>query len=145
MKPVTRRFGLGVMAGAAAASMLNGSSGVAAAPADPALDAIARHRQAAAEHLASIYATDDTDRGTDARWDAEEHQEACCHRERDAAWELATTIPMTLAGVAAVLEYVNKLEATGEEWPDSDVIGPEGWHYKLRETMAAAVVNLGTP
>ena len=53
-------------------------------------------------------------------------------------------MPMTLAGVAAVLKYVNKLEADGEEWPDSDVIGREGWHYKLRETMAAAVVNLGT-
>jgi hypothetical protein len=25
------------------------------------------------------------------------------------------------------------------EWPDTDTVGAEGWHYQLRETMAAAI------
>jgi hypothetical protein len=29
------------------------------------------------------------------------------------------------------------------EWPDTDTIGPEGWHYQLRATMAAAIEALG--
>jgi hypothetical protein len=25
------------------------------------------------------------------------------------------------------------------EWPATDTVGPEGWHYQLRATMAAAI------
>lgn len=142
MKPVTRRLGLFIMAGAAAASTLNGSAEAAEASTDPALAAIAKHRQAAADHLAAIIATDFTERRTDAFYDAEDHQSACCHAEMDAAWDLATIVPTTLAGVAAVLRYVNQIEDQGEEWPDSDLIGRDGWHYQLRQTAARALEAL---
>ncbi|MCP1848919.1 MULTISPECIES: hypothetical protein [unclassified Bradyrhizobium] len=71
-----------------------------------------------------------------------QHQGACCHAEADAGWDLARTIPTTLGGVAAVLEYVKQYEDKGEEWPNSDCIGREGWHYQLRQIMATAAVNL---
>jgi hypothetical protein len=52
---------------------------------------------------------------------------------------LATTIPTTLAGVVAVLQYVNQVEDTNpDEWPNTDSIR-DVWNYKLREAMAAAV------
>lgn len=141
MKPVTRRLALNMVAGAAAASTLRGSAAGTDLP-DPALAAIARHRQASADHLLSIYAVDNTPPRTDARYDAEDHNEACCVAAWNAAWDLATTVPTTLAGVAAVLQYANEVEDQGDEWPDTDMSGPESWHYKLRQAMAAALVNL---
>jgi hypothetical protein len=57
-------------------------------------------------------------------------------------WKLATTPPTTLAGVAAVLRFANEIEDAGMEWPNTDAIGPDGWHYKLRATMAAAIETL---
>jgi hypothetical protein len=53
--------------------------------------------------------------------------------------KLATTAPTTLAGVAAVLRFANRIEDEGPEWPDTDTIGSEGWHYQLRASMAAAI------
>jgi hypothetical protein len=35
-----------------------------------------------------------------------------------------------------------EIEAAGMEWPDTDTIGPDGWHYQLRATMAAAIEAL---
>ena len=58
------------------------------------------------------------------------------------AIRLATTPPTTLAGVAAVLRFANEIEEGGMEWPGTDVVGPEGWHYQLRATMAAALEAL---
>jgi len=55
---------------------------------------------------------------------------------------LANTPPTTLAGVAAVLRFANEIEDAGGDWPDTDTIGAEGWHYQLRATMAAAVEAL---
>jgi hypothetical protein len=57
-------------------------------------------------------------------------------------WRLATTLPTTLAGVAAVLRFANEIEDGGMEWPNTDAIGPDGWHYQLRATMAAAIEGL---
>jgi hypothetical protein len=57
-------------------------------------------------------------------------------------WKLATTPPTTLAGVAAVLRFANAIEDGGMEWPGTDTIGSEGWHYPLRATMAAALEAL---
>ncbi|MCC8975749.1 hypothetical protein [Bradyrhizobium brasilense] len=142
MKTVTRRAGLLMIAGAAAASTLSAPTGAVDVSADPAFAAIAKHRQASADHLASIYAYDWAERGTDAYYDAQDHNEVCCHAARDAAWELAATIPTTLAGVAAVLQYANEVEDEGDEWPDTDTIGADGWHYQLRQAMAAAAANL---
>ena len=55
---------------------------------------------------------------------------------------LATTPPTTLAGVAAVLRFANEIEDGGMEWPATDAVGPEDWHYQLRATMAAAIEAL---
>jgi hypothetical protein len=57
-------------------------------------------------------------------------------------WKLATTLPTTLAGVAAVLRFANEHEDAGGEWPSTDEVGPDGWHYQLRATMAAAIETL---
>ena len=48
-----------------------------------------------------------------------------------------------MAGVAAVLRYANEWEYDGEEWPDTDTIGSEGWHYQLRQTLAEAIEKAG--
>ncbi len=63
-------------------------------------------------------------------------------RSTPSAWKLATTPPTTLAGVAAVLRFANQIEDAGGDWPNTDAIGPDGWHYQLRATMAAAVEAL---
>jgi hypothetical protein len=47
--------------------------------------------------------------------------------------------PTTLAGGVAVLRLANLFEDEGGEWAYTDTIGPEGWHYQLRATMAAAI------
>jgi hypothetical protein len=31
-----------------------------------------------------------------------------------------------------VLRFANEVEDEGNEWPDTDTIGAEGWHYQLR-------------
>jgi hypothetical protein len=41
--------------------------------------------------------------------------------------------------VVAVLRFANDMEDAGDEWPSTDTIGSEGWHYQLRATMAAAI------
>jgi hypothetical protein len=59
-----------------------------------------------------------------------------------ADWRLATTPPTTLAGISAVLRFANQIEDEGDEWPGTDASGPDGWHYQLRATMAAAIEAL---
>lgn len=65
-----------------------------------------------------------------------------CHAVNAIDWKLANTLPTTIAGVAAVLRFANEIEDANMEWPDTDVIGREGWHYQLRATMAAAIEAL---
>jgi len=65
-----------------------------------------------------------------------------CGVVNEADWRLATTPPTTLVGVAAVLRFANEIEDGGMEWPATDAVGPEGWHYQLRATMAAAIEAL---
>jgi hypothetical protein len=60
----------------------------------------------------------------------------------EADWRLATTPPTTLPGVAAVLRFANEIEDGGMEWPGTDTVGADGWHYQLRATTAAAIENL---
>jgi hypothetical protein len=109
---------------------------------DPAFALIAEKRAADVAHGAAI----------DAEAEAEEHGIgldqaydrclAACHAANAIEWRLATTLPTTLAGVAAVLRFANEIEDGGMEWPDTDTVGPEGWHYQLRATMAAAIEAL---
>jgi len=88
----------------------------------------------------------------DAEAEAEEHGigldeaydrcSAAYHAANALDWKLATTSPTTLAGIAAVLRFANEHEDAGGEWPNSDAIGADGWHYQLRATMAAAIETL---
>ena len=108
---------------------------------DPAFALIAEKRAADAAHLEAISYTDtysvrDGSETAMAAWDA---QAAVCHYVHQVDWKLARTVPTTLAGVAAVLRLANEVEDAGDEWPDTDAIGSEGWHYQLRTSMAQAI------
>jgi hypothetical protein len=151
--PTRRRF-LTVAAGASVASV--GTLTVAAMPAtapdshacavDPAFVLIAEKLAADVAHCEAIDAQDEAERDDGIDPDAaEEAFQRCyvaCGVVNEADWRLATTPPTTLAGVAAVLRFANQIEDAGMEWPDTDTIGPEGWHYQLRATMAAAIEAL---
>jgi hypothetical protein len=105
---------------------------VAATSADPAFALIAEKRAADIAHDEAIDA-EELGYGT---------SEAACVRANEIEWKLARTMPATLAGVAAVLRLANQIEDAGGEWPNTDTIGPDGWHYQLRATMAAAIETL---
>jgi hypothetical protein len=66
---------------------------------------------------------------SDEAWEAADRCEAMCDEINAIAWKLATTLPTTLAGVAAVLQFANEVEDAGGDWSDTDTIGSEGWHY----------------
>jgi hypothetical protein len=139
----TRRQLLTIAAGGAvAAAMPTGA--LATVPAvDPIFAAIAGWQAAYDAHGAAITKQDraDSQFGFDSpeAFEADERCEAACHAAHEAGWTLARITPTTLAGVAAVLRFANKIEDEGMEWPSTDTIGAEGWHYQLRATMAAAI------
>jgi hypothetical protein len=114
-----------------------------AATADPAFALIAEKLAADVAHCAAIDAYDEAElnEGIDPDAAEEADQRCCvaCTVVNEADWRLATTLPTTLAGVAAVLRFGNAIEDGGMEWPATDTIGPDGWHYQLRATMAAAI------
>jgi hypothetical protein len=144
---VTRRSVLATAAAATTALAATGASPMAATPAvDPAFALIAEKRAADVAHCEAIDALDEAERddGIDPHAAEEAFQRCCvaCGVVNEADWRLATTPPTTLAGVAAVLRFANEIEDGGMEWPDTDAIGPEGWHYQLRATMAAAIEAL---
>ncbi len=139
-----RRF----LAVAAVGSFVGAGSLAAAAMAPPnaAFALIADKRAADIAHGEAIDAQDEAedkygDRSDEAS-EADDRCEAACHAVHAIDWKLATTPPTTLAGVAAVLRFANEIEDGGMEWPNTDAIGPDGWHYQLRATMAAAIEAL---
>jgi hypothetical protein len=148
-----RRF-LTVAAGAsligagslAAAAMAPSVPAAVIVPRDPAFALIADKRAAHIAHGEAIDAQDDAEGRygihSDEASEADDRCFAACHAAHAIDWKLATTRPTTLAGVAAVLRFANEIEDAGNEWPDTDTVGPEGWHYQLRATMAAAVEAL---
>jgi hypothetical protein len=122
------------------------SIAVPAALSDPAFALIADKRAADIAHGEAIDAQDEaSDRygfHSDEESEADDHCLAACHAVHAIDWKLATTPPTTLAGVAAVLRFANEIEDGGMEWPNTDAIGPDGWHYQLRAAMAAAIEDL---
>jgi hypothetical protein len=110
---------------------------------DPTFVLIADKRAADIAHGEAIDAQDEAEGRYGIRSDeASEADDRCwaaCHAVRAIDWKLATTPPTTLAGVAAVLRFANEIEDGGMEWPHTDAIGREGWHYQLRATMAVAI------
>jgi hypothetical protein len=113
---------------------------------DPAFALIAEKRAADIAHGEAIDAQDEADGRygfhSDEASEADDSCLAACHAVHAIDWKLATTPPTTLAGVAAVLRFANEIEDGGMEWPKTDVVGPDGWHYQLRATMAAAIEAL---
>jgi hypothetical protein len=113
---------------------------------DPAFALIAAHRAAEVAHVTVIVAQDEAEAKHGIRseeaWEAADRCGAMCDEVNAIAWKLATTPPTTLAGVAAVLRFANEVEDAGGDWPDTDTIGREGWHYQLRATMAVAIEAL---
>jgi hypothetical protein len=118
----------------------------AAVSADPAFALIDAKRAADIAHCEAIDAQDEAEGGpglgSDAAEEAFQRCSVACSVVNEADWRLATTPPTTLAGVAAVLRFANEIEDGGMERPDTDAIGPDGWHYQLRATMAAALEAL---
>jgi hypothetical protein len=147
---LSRRVVLAGVASAAALPIAGALPTTAAATADPAFALIAAKLAGDAAHGVAIDAVDaaerqygyDCDNVPDPVEDAYQRSEAACHAVFEADWRLATTPPTTLAGVAAVLRFANAIEDGGMEWPATDTIGREGWHYQLRATMAAAIEAL---
>jgi hypothetical protein len=117
-----------------------------AVSADPAFALIAEKLAADVAHEKAIDAVAEVedlgDFSSDAAIEAQENNEAACDYVNEVDWKLANTSPTTLAGVAAVLRFANEIEDAGLEWPHTDTIGPDGWHYQLRATMAAAIEAL---
>jgi hypothetical protein len=109
---------------------------------DPAFALIADKRAADIAHGEAIDAQDEADESGIGIDEADDRCWAACHAVRAIDWKLATAPPTTLAGVAAVLRFANEIEDGGMEWPSTDAIGREGWHYQLRATMAAAIEAL---
>jgi hypothetical protein len=110
----------------------------AASNVDPIFALIAKHRAEEQAYSAALMARDELDAGPEAYDLVEQLCVSCFELE----WELASTMPTSIAGVAAVLRYGNEVEDQGEEWPDTDTIGAEGWHYQLRQSAARALETL---
>jgi hypothetical protein len=110
---------------------------------DPAFALIAEKLAADVAHCAAIDAQDEAEDahgiGSEAAEEAFQRCGVACSVVNEADWRLAMTPPTTLVGVAAVLRFANEIEDGGMEWPATDAIGPDGWHYQLRATMAAAL------
>jgi hypothetical protein len=134
-----RRHLLTLAAGGAVAAAIP-TAAMAAAPAvDPAFSLIAAKRAADVAHEAACDAYSEAEErygvGSDEAEEVFVLGDPACHAAYEAGWPLATTPPNTLAGVVAVLRFANEIEDAGNKWPDSDTIGPEGWHHQLRATM----------
>jgi hypothetical protein len=118
----------------------------AAAEPDPIFALIEAKRAADIAHLHAIEAQDEAEIRTgmrsDATWEARDRCGDAVGVVNEADWKLATTPPTTLAGIAAVLRFANQIEDEGNEWPGTDTIGREGWHYQLRATVALAIETI---
>jgi hypothetical protein len=115
---------------------------VAAVGPDPAFVLIADKLAGDIAHCEAIDAEAEAEERGIGLDEACDHCSAACQAANAIDWKLATTLPTTLAGVAAVLRFANEIEDAGLEWPNTDAIGPDGWHYQLRATMAAAIEGL---
>jgi hypothetical protein len=115
---------------------------VAATSADPAFALIADKLAADIVYSAAIDAQDEADERGIGEDEADDDCLAAGDGAAEIEWKLANTPPTTLAGVAAVLRFANEIEDANLEWPNTDTIGREGWHYQLRAVMAAGIESI---
>jgi hypothetical protein len=106
---------------------------------DPAFTLIAEKLAADIAHCEAIDAQAEAEKHGIGEYEADDWCEAACDAVNVIDWKLANTPPTTLAGVAAVLRFANEIEDSNNEWPNTDTIGREGWHYQLRAAMAAGI------
>jgi hypothetical protein len=115
---------------------------------DPAFAVIAEKLAADAAHDEAIDVQAEAESrygfSSEETYEASQRSAEKCRRAHEVGWKLATTTPTSFAGVAAVLRFANEIEDAGNEWPDTETSGPEGWHYQLRATMAAAIEALSS-
>ena len=140
--PTRRRFLTVVAGGAVAAAIPADARAYPRHVVDPAFALIAEKLATDVAHCEAIDAQDKAEEHDIGFDEADDRCEAACHAVNVIDWKLATTPPTTLAGVAAVLRFANEIEDAGLEWPNTDTIGREGWHYQLRATMAQAIETL---
>ena len=142
---LSRRLVLTGVASAAAFPLAGAIPTAEAATADPAFTLIAEKLAADAAHGMAIDAQDEAERDQGVDYVAVDEDQRCsdaCWAVFEVDWRLARTPPTTLAGVAAVLRFANAIEDGGMEWPATDTVGAEGWHYQLRATMAGAIETI---
>jgi hypothetical protein len=140
---VASAFGAGTLAAAAMAPSVPAAVAVPRhSKPDPAFALIADKRAADVAHEKAIDAEEEAEEHGIGLDEAYDRCSAACHAAQAIYWKLATTLPTTLAGVAAVLRFANEHEDAGGEWPDTEAIGRDGWHYQLRATIAAAIEAL---
>ncbi|MBR0801560.1 hypothetical protein JQ615_40115 [Bradyrhizobium jicamae] len=41
-----------------------------------------------------------------------------------------------------MLRFANEFEDAGNEWPNTDTLGPDRWHYQFRATIAEAIETI---
>jgi hypothetical protein len=108
--PTRRRF-LSVAAGGTVAAAIP-TAVLAAADPDPAFALIAEKLAADVAHCEAIDIQGEIEgRGdfrSDAAIEAQDNSGAACHYVNEVDWKLATTLPTTLAGVAAVLRFAKR-------------------------------------
>ena len=113
---------------------------VVAASADPIFALIEAKRAADVAHLEAINAVCEAERrygvGSVEEEAAYEAGDRPCRAACDAAWALVSTPPTTLAGVLAVLKFVNGFEDRGD-WPEE-----VGLEEQLVTTLATAIDDI---
>jgi hypothetical protein len=91
---------------------------------DPAFVLIADKLAGDIAHGEAIDAQDEADEHGIGQDEADDRCWAACHAVKAIDWKLATTLPTTLAGVAAVLRFANEIEDGGMEWPNTGATVP---------------------
>jgi hypothetical protein len=91
---------------------------------DPAFAAIDTHREALVRKMAAARRDSELERDDDGKKEAEAAETLARAAEDDAQWELAIVVPTTLAGILALLAYLDDLYA-GEVALSED---PKNWH-----------------
>jgi hypothetical protein len=81
---------------------------------DPIFAAIERYKVAWAEHGAAIADEPDSDTPEYAVWYAK--GDAACNKHVSAVWKFCSTVPTTLAGVAASLRFVEESRKSGDDF-----------------------------
>lgn len=109
--------------------------------ADPIFDLIDTHRKAEAAFIDSI--REDV-RMADPRWlEYERIRELSNDKTEDAAADLVSVQPTTMAGVIALLSYAAEYVDKGNEWPDLEEDGEQNtWEVFLHRSLAEALAEI---